>query len=147
MKLIKVRMGACLLCREAIGRVVDEEEIKQIQPFFVQVGAQGGVIVSSPFRKGGLEIRIRSYVRPNLIVGCSKDTLKRLVRSSRRGCCNYRKILKISSISESPANIGFRVHISAKMQPMDHMSTPVEYCLPPSKTSGARYQRVTTSWV
>lgn len=39
----------------------------------------------------------------------------------------YRKILKISSISESPLNNGFRVHISAKMQPTDHISTPVEY--------------------
>lgn len=39
----------------------------------------------------------------------------------------YRKILKISSISESPGKSGLRVHISAKMQPTDHMSTPVEY--------------------
>jgi hypothetical protein len=39
----------------------------------------------------------------------------------------YRKILKISSISESPGNRGLRVHISAKMHPTDHMSTPVEY--------------------
>ena len=54
------------------------------------------------------------------------------------------KILKISSISESPGNRGLRVHISANMQPTDHMSTPVEYCLPPRRISGARYQRVTT---
>jgi hypothetical protein len=46
------------------------------------------------------------------------------------------KILKISSISESPGNKGFRVHISAKMQPTDHMSTPVEYCRPPRRISG-----------
>lgn len=39
----------------------------------------------------------------------------------------YLKILKISSISESPGNRGFRVHISAKIAPTDHMSTPVEY--------------------
>jgi hypothetical protein len=36
------------------------------------------------------------------------------------------KILKISSISESPGNRGWRMIISAKMQPTDHMSTPVE---------------------
>jgi len=53
-------------------------------------------------------------------------------------------ILKISSISESPGNRGFRVHISAKMQPTDHMSTPVEYCRPPRRISGARYHSVTT---
>jgi hypothetical protein len=56
----------------------------------------------------------------------------------------YRKILKISSISESPGNSGLRVHISAKMHPTDHMSTPVEYCRPPSKISGERYHSVTT---
>ena len=56
----------------------------------------------------------------------------------------YRKILKISSISESPGNKGLRVHISAKMQPTDHMSTPVEYCRPPSRISGERYHSVTT---
>jgi hypothetical protein len=56
----------------------------------------------------------------------------------------YRKILKISSISESPGKRGLRVHISAKMQPTDHMSTPVEYCRPPSRISGERYQSVTT---
>lgn len=39
----------------------------------------------------------------------------------------YLKILKISSISESPGNNGLRVHISAKIAPQDHISTPVEY--------------------
>jgi hypothetical protein len=36
------------------------------------------------------------------------------------------------------------VHISAKIQPTDHMSTPVEYCRPPRRISGDRYHRVTT---
>jgi hypothetical protein len=54
------------------------------------------------------------------------------------------KILKISSISESPGKSGFRVHISAKMAPTDHISTPVEYCRPPRRISGARYHSVTT---
>lgn len=56
----------------------------------------------------------------------------------------YLKILKISSISESPGKSGLRVHISAKIHPTDHMSTPVEYWRPPSRISGARYQSVTT---
>lgn len=60
---------------------------------------------------------------------------------------NTRKILKISSISLSPGKRGLRVAISAKMQPTDHMSTPVEYWRPPSRISGERYQSVTTSWV
>jgi hypothetical protein len=37
--------------------------------------------------------------------------------------------------------------ISAKMQPIDHKSTGVEYVREPINTSGARYHRVTTSWV
>lgn len=37
-----------------------------------------------------------------------------------------RKMRKISSISESPGNNGWRMIISAKMHPTDHMSTPVE---------------------
>lgn len=36
-----------------------------------------------------------------------------------------RKILKISSISESPGKSGCRIAISAKMQPTDHMSIAV----------------------
>src|SRR5262245_38930729 len=43
------------------------------------------------------------------------------------------KILKISSISESPGKSGLRVHISAKMAPTDHISTPVEYWRPPKR--------------
>src|SRR5580692_12459134 len=66
---------------------------------------------------------------------------------SCRNSRTHRKILKISSISESPGKSGFRVHISAKMQPTDHISTPVEYCRPPSKISGARYHSVTTYYV
>lgn len=33
------------------------------------------------------------------------------------------------------------------MQPMDHISIGVEYSLAPNKISGARYHKVTTSWV
>ena len=80
---------------------------------------------------------------------CSSGVPSTLERYS--ACClrlcdetTYLKILKISSISESPGNSGLRVHISAKMQPIDHMSTPVEYCRPPRRISGARYHRVTT---
>ena len=57
---------------------------------------------------------------------------------------SYLNILKISSISESPGKSGFLVHISANMQPIDHMSTPVEYCLPPKRISGDLYHKVTT---
>jgi hypothetical protein len=38
----------------------------------------------------------------------------------------HRKILKISSISESPGNNGCLIAISAKIQPTDHISIAVE---------------------
>lgn len=34
--------------------------------------------------------------------------------------------------------------ISAKMHPIDQVSTPVEYCFDPKRISGARYHKVTT---
>ena len=55
----------------------------------------------------------------------------------------YRKMLKSSSISESPWKSGLLVAISAKMHPILHISTPVEYRGAASNTSGARYQSVT----
>mmetsp|Transcript_35903 Transcript_35903/g.100886 ORF Transcript_35903/g.100886 Transcript_35903/m.100886 type:complete len:210 (-) Transcript_35903:226-855(-) len=51
------------------------------------------------------------------------------------------------SISESPGNNGWPVAISPTMQPKDQMSMDGPYHSCPSRTSGARYQRVTTSWV
>lgn len=46
--------------------------------------------------------------------------------AKRRGQeSTYRKILKISSISESPGNKGCLIAISAKMQPTDHISMAV----------------------
>lgn len=51
------------------------------------------------------------------------------------------------SISESPWNSGLRVAISAKMQPIDQMSTWQEYRCEPNKISGALYHNVTISCV
>ncbi len=57
------------------------------------------------------------------------------------------KILNIWSISLSPMNKGLLWAISAKMHPVDHRSTPREYCFWPNRISGQRYHRVTTSCV
>lgn len=56
-----------------------------------------------------------------------------------------RKMRMIWSSLVVPGNRGRPVYISAMMQPADHMSILVLYVLLPSKTSGARYHRVTTS--
>ena len=74
-------------------------------------------------------------------------TIHKVCREREYCSRTYLKILKISSISESPWNNAFLVHISAKIQPTLHISTPVLYCLPPNKISGARYHNVTTSCV
>lgn len=60
---------------------------------------------------------------------------------------NYLKILNNWSISESPANKGDFVIISTNMHPILQISTGVEYSIDPSNISGARYHKVTTSWV
>jgi hypothetical protein len=57
------------------------------------------------------------------------------------------KIFLIWSYSESPSKRARFVTISAKIQPADHISTGVEYSLAPRRSSGALYQRVTTSFV
>lgn len=58
--------------------------------------------------------------------GPCTDRLGQGSRTSEQAKC-YLKILKIWSISESPGNNGWpRMHISAKMQPTDHMSIAVE---------------------
>lgn len=57
------------------------------------------------------------------------------------------KIFESSSTSFFPWSSGSRVSSSPNMHPTDHMSTSVPYLSAPSNSSGARYQRVTTSWV
>ena len=56
------------------------------------------------------------------------------------------KIFIIQSISESEGNKGLFVYISAIMQPMLQISTPIEYSFFPSRTSGARNHKVSISW-
>mmetsp|Transcript_68942 Transcript_68942/g.202378 ORF Transcript_68942/g.202378 Transcript_68942/m.202378 type:complete len:203 (-) Transcript_68942:315-923(-) len=63
------------------------------------------------------------------------------------GVPSFWKILKIVSISESPAKSGAPVAISAITQPMLHRSTGTLYSAPPRRISGGLYQTVTTSWV
>lgn len=46
--------------------------------------------------------------------------------------------------TESPGNSGRWLIISTKMQPIDQMSTGVEYVLAPRRISGERYHSVTT---
>mmetsp|Transcript_28779 Transcript_28779/g.72879 ORF Transcript_28779/g.72879 Transcript_28779/m.72879 type:complete len:255 (-) Transcript_28779:145-909(-) len=63
------------------------------------------------------------------------------------GVPSFWKILKIVSISESPAKSGAPVAISAITQPMLQRSTGTLYSAPPSRISGGLYHTVTTSWV
>lgn len=137
---------------DATRRVVDEHHLEQVETVLVQVLADWGAVVSCPVGERGLIVRVGRYARPYVLMRCTQYAEKMCVSMTSKGKAGvdritYRKILKISSISESPGNRGFRVHISAKMTPTDHMSTPVEYWRPPRRISGARYHSVTTSWV
>jgi hypothetical protein len=55
------------------------------------------------------------------------------------------KMRSNSSDGLLPGNNGRPFDISAKIHPIDQMSMGVEYFFEPNNTSGARYQRVTTS--
>jgi len=74
----------------------------------------------------------------------SMGTVTRTLITRRRSQITGLNIRKSWSISESPRKIGRREAISAKMQPIDQISTGVEYLGEPSRTSGARYHSVTT---
>lgn len=97
-----------------------------------------------------------TFLSPTVLGICSSFSIQIEISSStklqlllflntwRCFCCVYLKILKSWSISESPWNRGFLVASSAKIVPVLQTSTGVEYRGDPSRTSGARYQRVTT---
>lgn len=144
--LIKIRVVQSRLGRNASYRIADEHVVKELETSLIQVRAKGSREIPLPLGERWLKIWVSGDTRPGVFIGCSEGPAKISTRlqGSRSGL-NYRNILKISSISESPGKRGFLEHISAKMVPTDHISTPVEYCLPPSKTSGARYHSVTTS--
>ena len=82
-------------------------------------------------------------------MACVYHTCQTVLVSNKSDSIIYAKswnlnILDSSSISESPGNKGFWFTISAKIQPTDHTSTGVEYCLAPRRISGALYHNVTT---
>ena len=105
-------------------------------------------LVSSLCHLGKEDLKSGNDVTPGHVVSSGVPSILEWDQYCRlpkwRAGASYLKILKISSISESPGKSGFRVHISAKIAPIDHMSTPVEYCRPPSRISGDRYHSVTT---
>merc|ERR1719262_1337472 len=63
------------------------------------------------------------------------------------GVPSFWNILKIVSISESPANSGCPVAISPMTQPILQRSTGTLYKVAPRRISGGLYQTVTTSCV
>lgn len=125
--------------------IVNKHSVKQIKTVLLEAANNSSWVVAIPLGKGWFEVRKRSHSRPSVLVWSTKEA-KSVVKGTSWGICcrTYRNILKISSISESPGKMGLRVHISAKIHPTDHMSTPVEYCRPPRRISGARYHSVTT---
>ena len=95
--------------------------------------------IARPMRLAAQKIqatRSRSARRASV----ARRTLKRLflrAAGRERGRPTL-KILSSSSSSPEPGKSGFVVSSSAKMQPTLHMSTPVEYVVAPSRSSGER---------
>ena len=130
LEVFEVRVIAGLLCRDAAGGIVDKHHLEEVKTCVVKVGTEGCRGVARPLREGSLEVGVTGHAGPDLLGGGSKkatDAKVSLDGGQNGEWKTYRKILKISSISESPGKSGLRVHISAKMHPTDHMSTPVEY--------------------
>jgi len=150
----KVRMVAGCFGRDTLCGIVFEHGIDEFKSSWFQSRDKLARGFTTPFRERRLEVGERSDAWPGgFIRGAEQpgswSTWSSILRwnDQRRASSwkqTYLKILKISSISESPGKSGFRVHISAKMAPTDHISTPVEYCRPPRRISGARYHSVTT---
>lgn len=126
--------------------IVNKHSVKQIKTVLLEAANNSSRVVAIPLGKGWFKVRKRSHSRPSVVVWSTKEAKSVVKGTTSWGMCcrTYRNILKISSISESPGKMGLRVHISAKIHPTDHMSTPVEYCRPPRRISGARYHSVTT---
>jgi hypothetical protein len=122
------------------------------------VGAQVGAELPHADRRPGGEVGVPvlelRHAGPAVLVGRAQRPA-RTQHTALRGdpvageagaWCGvvYRKILKIWSISESPANMAFLVSISTKMVPHAHTSTGGAYACAPSRISGGRYHSVTT---
>lgn len=69
----EIRVIACLLGRNAAGRVVLEAALEQGQAILVQVRAKCLRIVAVPLGESRLEVRVRSHTRPNLLGGRSQE--------------------------------------------------------------------------
>lgn len=144
---LEVWVYACLLSGDAPSRVVHKHGVQQINAVLLKTRHERLAQIARPLGKGGLEVGKRRDSRPCVLVRSSEEpslVVRLCFDEDQVRMITYLKILKISSISESPGKRGLRVHISAKMQPTDHMSTPVEYCRPPRRISGDRYHNVTT---
>lgn len=131
--LLEVRMARSLFSGDAAGRIVLQHGFEEVDTCFFETGDKAVGVFTRPFGECGLEVGEGGDAWPGFFVGGAEEAgnfgqLTRIVEERRQTLViTYRKILKISSISESPGKRGLRVHISAKMAPTDQMSTPVEY--------------------
>jgi hypothetical protein len=104
---------------------------QEVNPSKIQSRHSTLEVNSVPLRERWFVIGKQRNARPDLIIGRSQDTVRAIcqlmfrVRPSSANHCAHRKILKISSISESPGNKGCLMAISAKIHPTDHMSMAV----------------------
>ena len=141
---LEIGVHASLFRWDSACWVIYQHRIQQIKSIVIQARDKRFSHVSVPFGKCRFVVWERCYPRPSVVVWCTQNPKMYQLWKPTWSLSLHLNILKISSISESPGKRGFLVHISANMQPIDHMSTPVEYCRPPRRISGARYHSVTT---
>ena len=76
-------MSAGLFGGDTPAGVVGEQGVQQIQPVFIEVVDKVLVVVTGPFREGGLEVRQARDAGPDLLVGGAEGTVG-VVRDGRQ---------------------------------------------------------------
>ena len=120
--------------RDAPGGVVSEHLLQEIEAVSIELGHDIRQSLSSVAWELWVVRRQLREARPDLLIWCSEDpedainlinlriaffhTLKKLERT--------KKTKKKRNVPQVPVNNGRRVASSAKMQPIDQMSTGVE---------------------
>lgn len=71
---LKVRVVARLLGRDAASGIIDQHGLQEIETVVVETRAEWCAHVTRPLGEGRFEVGIASHARPNLLCRCSKNS-------------------------------------------------------------------------
>lgn len=70
---LKVRVVARLLGRDAASGIIDQHGLQEIETVVVETRAEWCAHITRPLGEGGFEVGIASHARPNLLCRCSQN--------------------------------------------------------------------------